>query len=129
MTKTTKAADEDLLLDAALEAIPYGFCVWSADFHLLMWNRHYCDIYGFRPDLLHRGMTLQEIVRMSADLGNHPSQSPEQFLGLYSKELMNNRGGARAKSQEVLAGGRIVASGGPELAHELERSGYDRYAA
>jgi len=27
----------------------------------------------------------------------------------------------------VLAGGRIVASGGPELALELERSGYDRY--
>jgi Fe-S cluster assembly ATP-binding protein len=29
----------------------------------------------------------------------------------------------------VLAGGRIVASGGPELAHELEASGYDKYAA
>ena len=29
----------------------------------------------------------------------------------------------------VLAGGRIVASGGPELAHELERDGYDKYAA
>jgi Fe-S cluster assembly ATP-binding protein len=29
----------------------------------------------------------------------------------------------------VLAGGRIVASGGPELAHELEREGYDKYAA
>jgi Fe-S cluster assembly ATP-binding protein len=29
----------------------------------------------------------------------------------------------------VLAGGRIVASGGPELALELEASGYDRYAA
>ena len=28
----------------------------------------------------------------------------------------------------VLAGGRIVASGGPELAHELEKSGYDKYA-
>jgi len=27
----------------------------------------------------------------------------------------------------VLAGGRIAASGGPELAHELEREGYDRY--
>jgi Fe-S cluster assembly ATP-binding protein len=27
----------------------------------------------------------------------------------------------------VLAGGRIVASGGPELAHELERQGYERY--
>jgi Fe-S cluster assembly ATP-binding protein len=29
----------------------------------------------------------------------------------------------------VLAGGRIVASGGPELAHELERKGYERYEA
>jgi Fe-S cluster assembly ATP-binding protein len=28
----------------------------------------------------------------------------------------------------VLAGGRIVASGGPALAHELEREGYDKYA-
>jgi len=28
----------------------------------------------------------------------------------------------------VLAGGRIAASGGPDLAHELEREGYDKYA-
>ena len=28
----------------------------------------------------------------------------------------------------VLAGGLIAASGGPELAHELEREGYDKYA-
>ncbi len=28
----------------------------------------------------------------------------------------------------VLSKGRIVASGGPELAHELERKGYDKYA-
>ncbi len=27
----------------------------------------------------------------------------------------------------VLAGGRIVASGGPELAHELEREGYEKF--
>jgi Fe-S cluster assembly ATP-binding protein len=27
----------------------------------------------------------------------------------------------------VLAAGRIVASGGPELAHDLEREGYDKY--
>jgi Fe-S cluster assembly ATP-binding protein len=34
----------------------------------------------------------------------------------------------RPDKVHVLAGGRIVASGGPELAHELEKSGYDRYA-
>ena len=35
----------------------------------------------------------------------------------------------RPDKVHVLAAGRIVASGGPELAHELERSGYDRYGA
>ena len=29
----------------------------------------------------------------------------------------------------VLADGRIAASGGPELAHQLEAEGYDKYAA
>jgi Fe-S cluster assembly ATP-binding protein len=28
----------------------------------------------------------------------------------------------------VLVGGRIVASGGPEMAHDLEKNGYDQYA-
>ena len=28
----------------------------------------------------------------------------------------------------VLVGGKIAASGGPDLAHELEREGYDKYA-
>jgi len=26
-----------------------------------------------------------------------------------------------------MSAGRIVASGGPELAHELEKDGYDKY--
>jgi Fe-S cluster assembly ATP-binding protein len=34
----------------------------------------------------------------------------------------------RPDKVHVLAGGRIVASGGPELALELEREGYDRYS-
>ena len=33
----------------------------------------------------------------------------------------------RPDQVHVLAAGRIVASGGPELAHELERGGYDQY--
>ena len=29
----------------------------------------------------------------------------------------------------VFAGGRVVESGGPELADELERNGYERFSA
>ncbi len=99
---------EALLLDAALESIPYGFCVWSPQFRLLMWNKHYRDFYGFAPDAIHRGMTLEDIVHLSARLGNHPGQSPEAFYEHYTSELLANREGSRAKSQEVVNGGRII---------------------
>ena len=99
---------EALLLDAALENIPYGFCVWSPQFRLVMWNKHYRDIYGFAEDSLRRGMTLEEVVLLSARLGNHPEQDPQAFYEAYTAELLSNRGGARAKTQEVVHGGRIL---------------------
>ena len=101
-------SDSALLLDAALENIPYGFCVWSSEFRLVMWNRHYLDIYSFPPDKIFKGMPIEDVVKLSAELGNHPGQTPQQFLTAYKKELRNNRGGARAKSRELLAGGRTI---------------------
>lgn len=100
-----KAADA-LLLDAALQSVPYGFCVWSPEFKLVMFNQHYLDIYGFPRKRVRKGMTLEAIVRLSAELGNHPDQSPEEFLESYKQELLGNRGGARAKVRELVSGDR-----------------------
>ncbi|NGP16675.1 putative bifunctional diguanylate cyclase/phosphodiesterase [Devosia aurantiaca] len=99
---------EALLLDAALENIPYGFCVWSPQFRLVMWNKHYRDFYGFSEDAIHRGMTLEDIVHLSVRLGNHPGQTAEAFYEHYSSQLLNNKAGARAKSQEMAVGNRII---------------------
>ncbi len=99
---------ETLLLDAALESIPYGFCVWSPQFRLVMWNKNYRDIYGFSSDAMRRGMTLEEVVNLSAKLGNHPDQSPEAFYEAYTGDLLNNRSGARAKTQELVHGNRVI---------------------
>ncbi|UYN98720.1 MAG: EAL domain-containing protein [Devosia sp.] len=99
---------ETLLLDAALENIPYGFCVWSPQFRLLMWNKNYRDFYGFSRDAIHRGMTLEDVVHLSHRLGNHPGQRADAFYEHYSSELLSNRSGARAKSQEIVSGGRII---------------------
>jgi diguanylate cyclase (GGDEF)-like protein len=99
---------EALLLDAALENIPYGFCVWSPQFRLVMWNKHYRDLYGFASDAIYRGMSLEEVVQLSAQLGNHPGQGPDEFYEAYSSELLANRSGARTKNQEVVHGGRTI---------------------
>jgi diguanylate cyclase (GGDEF)-like protein len=97
-----------LLLDATLESIPYGFCVWSGSFELLLWNRHYCDIYNFPHAGIRKGMSLMEICVMSAENGNHPDQTPEQFYQSYTVQLLANRGGGRVKSQEALSGERTI---------------------
>ncbi|MGV8853492.1 MAG: putative bifunctional diguanylate cyclase/phosphodiesterase [Devosia sp.] len=99
---------ETLLLDAALENIPYGFCVWSPQFTLVMWNQHYNNFYGFSDDVLHRGMSLEDVVQLSSRLGNHPDITPDAFYETYTAELLANRNGARLKSQEVVRGGRTI---------------------
>jgi diguanylate cyclase (GGDEF)-like protein len=101
-------SDSALLLDAALENIPYGFCVWSSEFRLVMWNRHYLEMYSFPTGAIEMGMPLEAVVNLSAELGNHPDQTPQQFLNAYRKELRNNRGGARSKARELLSGGRTI---------------------
>ena len=97
-----------LMLDAALEAIPYGFCVWSPSFRLVMWNKHYRDIYGFPRSRVRRGMSLQEMCVLSKEMGNHTDTTPERFFADYSRELLDNRQGAQVRRRETLSGGRIV---------------------
>ena len=97
-----------LLLDAALESIPYGFCVWSPQFRLVMWNKNWRDIYGFSLDSVYRGMSLEKVVQLSDQRGNHPDHSADEFYESYTEELLANRSGARTKNREVVHGGRTV---------------------
>src|SRR5690606_11781223 len=64
--------------------------------------------YGFSPRRIKKGMTLDAVVQLSADMGNHPDQTPEEFLEDYRQELLGNRSGARAKARELVAGGRTI---------------------
>src|SRR3569832_2143390 len=53
-------------------------------------------------------MTLDAVVKLSSELGNHPEQTPQEILAAYKKELRNNRSGLRFKSRELIAGGRTI---------------------
>src|SRR5690606_36568372 len=51
---------------------------------------------------------LEEVVQLANRLGNHTGQDPEEFYEIYTGELLANRGGARAKRQEAVRGGRTI---------------------
>jgi diguanylate cyclase (GGDEF)-like protein len=99
---------EALLLDAALENIPYGFCVWSPQFRLVMWNKNWRDIYGFDASQIRRGMTLEEVVQLSIALGNHGGQTLHDFYEAYTEELLANRSGVRIRNRETASGNRVI---------------------
>ena len=107
-TRGRAGEPEALLLDAALESIPYGFCVWSPTFKLVMWNRHYLDIYHFPAERVRRGMALEEMVELSSSMGNYPGQSVSDFYEAYTGDLLANRHGERATEHELLADGRTI---------------------
>ncbi len=52
-----------------------------------------------------------------------------QPAGQYLSERFHRAGGVPAVMWELLQAGKIVRSGGPELARELEREGYAEAAA
>ena len=104
----SERSGEALLLDAAMQTIPFGFCVWSPDLTLVMWNQHYLDIYGFSAKSIRRGISLYEVVALSWALGNHEATDPKSFYEAYSAELLNNRGGMRAVNLEIVAGNRTL---------------------
>jgi Fe-S cluster assembly ATP-binding protein len=68
-----------------------------------------------------------DALRIVAD-GVNSLRSPERAMLVIThyQRLLDY---IRPDRVHVLAQGRIVASGGPELAHELEKSGYDKYLA
>ena len=67
-----------------------------------------------------------DALRIVAD-GVNAMRSPERSMLVIThyQRLLDY---VQPDKVHVLAGGRIVASGGPELAHQLEREGYDKYA-
>jgi signal transduction histidine kinase len=64
------------LLDAILERIPHGICVYGADRRVSMFNRAYTEVMAGAP--LQVGDHLQEVIRRRAEAGEYgPGHSDE----------------------------------------------------
>ena len=63
---------QNLLLDAALENMAHGLCVYDSDMRLLVRNSRYLEIYGLSPDEAKPGMHLADLVRSVIEKGNYP---------------------------------------------------------
>ena len=69
-------------LDAALNNMSHGLCMFGPDNRLLLWNDRYVKMYKLAPDSLHVGCTLDEMLEARKAAG-----TAYRDLGQYGSKL------------------------------------------
>ena len=64
-TQERSLRETNLLLDAALENMSQGLCLFSKDNKIEVFNRRYLEIFKLPADLVRPGISLEQVVRLS----------------------------------------------------------------
>ena len=92
-------------LDAALNNMSYGLCMFDRDGRLLVHNDRYLEMYGLDPQLARPGTPLCDLLQHRAEVGT-VCADPETYLSSLSAAM------ARESATQVttrLGDGRVIA--------------------
>jgi diguanylate cyclase (GGDEF)-like protein len=92
-------------LDAALDNMSHGLCMFDAAQRLILCNSRYMEMYGFSPDDVRPGTSLRELVQYSCSVGNHPA---DQADAIYDYLVRSTRPGMQETFDHRLADGRVI---------------------
>jgi diguanylate cyclase (GGDEF)-like protein len=99
---------QHLRLDAALDSMSYGFCLFDAEFRLELWNECFIDLYGLDRAEIVAGMTLVDVFLASIAAGNHQGHTAGEMAAHERGRLARLAPGEVLTSEAVTASGRIV---------------------
>ena len=99
--------ETNLLLDAALENMSQGLCLYGADNRLEVVNRRFFEIFGLPRDRIKPGISFKEVLELSVAQQNHAGKTVEQLLAEQAGYLNQNTVGPHFYE---LSDGRVVAS-------------------
>jgi diguanylate cyclase (GGDEF)-like protein len=99
--------DQNILLDAALENMAHGLCVFDKDWRVVVRNRRYLEIYELGPDDAQPGTPLIELMRGSLMRGVRTSKlSAEDIFADFKRRVAEND---QVIVHRRLSGGRLIA--------------------
>ena len=97
----------NLRLDAALDNMSQGLCLYDAGHRLKVVNRRFCEIFCLSPAQVRLGISFLDVLELSVAAGNHPGRS--------AADLRVERADQVSKGAKVtqffleLSQGRVVA--------------------
>ena len=98
---------QNLLLDAALENMAHGLCVYDKDMRLVCCNSRYLDFYKLSPEEARPGTHLSELIERTMKHGAMSSEySAEQIMAVARDRIVNQD---NAVLQRRLSDGRLIA--------------------
>jgi diguanylate cyclase (GGDEF)-like protein/PAS domain S-box-containing protein len=99
--------DQNLMLDATIESMAQGLCVYDRDFRVVVRNRRYLELYGLDEEDAQPGVAMIDLMRRSVAKGVHaPGRSVEDIHAEFVEKLIE---GKAQILHRRLADGRVVA--------------------
>jgi diguanylate cyclase (GGDEF)-like protein/PAS domain S-box-containing protein len=96
----------NLRLDAALDNMSQGLCLFDRESRLQVVNRRFWEIFGLPREKLVPGMTFRDILELSVAAGNHPGKSVQQLIDDQRRFIGDQTTGTHFVE---LTGSRVVA--------------------
>ena len=111
-----------MCLDAALNNMTQGLCMFDADERVVVLNRRFLEMYKLSPQVVRPGCTLMELLRHRREVGMLPSRSGAFYADL-KRELSpgpvhDQRTLRPATSRFILAHNQPMPGGGWVTTHE-----------
>jgi diguanylate cyclase (GGDEF)-like protein len=100
----TTVEQQRVQLDAALNTIPQGLCMYDAAQRLVVCNEPYRKMYGLAPEQAQPGTTVRELVEWRIAKGLYAGPDPEAYLRDRLAPVV-----AASNSLHELSDGRVVA--------------------
>jgi diguanylate cyclase (GGDEF)-like protein len=94
-------------LDAALNTMPHGLVMLDAEERVVLCNRRLRGLFGFDPDIVRSGATLEQAVAHSCALGNHPGYSVAQAMASMRARMAR---GVACAFEQALPDGRLLSA-------------------
>jgi diguanylate cyclase (GGDEF)-like protein/PAS domain S-box-containing protein len=97
----------NLRLDAALDNMSQGLCLYDAENRLQVVNRRFREIFGLQREHLQPGITFRDILELSVVAGNHPGKTASELFADQEQFIGHHATGTHFQE---LTGNRVVAS-------------------
>ncbi len=100
-----QAEQQSRLMNAIVENIPVGVCLFDGDLKLVAYNSEFSKLLGIPRERLERGASFEDLVRFNAERGEYGSAPTDDEVKRHTEILVTN---LQARMERVRPDGTVL---------------------